>query len=116
MQQLSSVDILKTIKQYKQQNLPYAVYAIEFWLRWILAIAPAAFALVAVPIGIMAGKGGKAIGFGMSLGVIFVYYMLLVVAMNLSEKSYADPKFIMWLPNAVISAAGIFLFVKMVKK
>ncbi|MDR2427075.1 MAG: LptF/LptG family permease [Endomicrobium sp.] len=116
MQQLSSVEILKTIKQYKEQNLPYIVYAIEFWMRWILALAPIAFALVAVPIGIMAGKGGKAIGFGMSLGVIFVYYMLLVIAMNLSEKNYADPKFIMWLPNAVISSAGVFLFIKMVKK
>jgi lipopolysaccharide export system permease protein len=116
MQQLSSAEILKTIKQYKEQNLPYTVYNIEFWMRWILALAPLAFSLVAVPIGIMAGKGGKAIGFGMSLGVIFVYYMLLVAAMNLSERNYADPKFIMWLPNAVISAAGVFLFIKMVKK
>ena len=116
MQQMSSSEILKTIKQYKGQNLPYAVYAIEFWMRWILALAPIAFVLVALPIGIMAGKGGKAIGFGMSLGVIFVYYMLLVIAMNVSEKGYVDPKFIMWLPNVVISCAGIFLFTKMVKK
>ncbi len=116
MQQLSSAEILRTIQQYKQQKLPYAVYAIEFWLRWILAIAPIAFVLAAVPVGIMAGKGGKAIGFGMSLGVIFVYYMLLVIAMNLSEKNYADPKFIMWLPNLTVSAAGAALFFKMVKK
>lgn len=116
MQQLSSVDILRTIKQYKEQNLPYAVYAIEFWLRWILAFAPIAFVLVALPIGIMAGKGGKAIGFGMSLGVIFVYYMLLVIAMNVGEKNYVEPRIIMWLPNVVVSGAGIFLFIKMVKK
>ncbi|MCL1972757.1 MAG: LptF/LptG family permease [Endomicrobia bacterium] len=116
MQQMSSAEILKTIKQYKGQNLPYAVYAIEFWMRWILALAPIAFVLVALPIGIMAGKGGKAIGFGMSLVVIFVYYLLLVIAMNVSEKGYVDPKFIMWLPNAVISGVGIFLFTKMVKK
>ena len=116
MRELSSPEILETIKQYKSQDLPYDVYAIEFWLRWILALAPIAFVIVALPIGLMAGKGGKAIGFGMSLAVIFVYYMLLVLAMNASERAYADPKYIMWLPNAVIAAAGIFLFTKMVKK
>jgi lipopolysaccharide export LptBFGC system permease protein LptF len=116
MQQLSSAEILKTIKQYKEQKLPYGVYSIEFWMRWILAVAPIAFVLVAVPIGIMGGKGGKAIGFGVSLGVIFMYYILLVVAMNVGEKGYVDPKFIMWLPNIAVSSAGIFLFMKMVKK
>ncbi|MCL2144171.1 MAG: LptF/LptG family permease [Endomicrobia bacterium] len=116
VQQLSSAEILKTIKQYKGQNLPYAVYSIEFWLRWIFAIAPIAFVLVAIPIGIMSGKGGKTIGFGMSLGVILFYYMLLIIAMNVGEKGYVDPKYIMWLPNAAVSAAGIFLFMKMVKK
>ena len=85
-------------------------------MRWILAIAPIAFVLIALPIGIMSGKGGKAIGFGMSLGVIFLYYMLLVVAMNLAENGHVEAKFIMWLPNLVITACGLFLFTKMVKK
>jgi lipopolysaccharide export LptBFGC system permease protein LptF len=64
----------------------------------------------------MAGKGGKAIGFGMSLAVIFVYYMLLVIALNLGEKNYLPSRYIMWLPNLVTSACGLFLFTKMVKK
>jgi lipopolysaccharide export LptBFGC system permease protein LptF len=64
----------------------------------------------------MAGKGGKTIGFGMSLGVIFVYYMLLVVALNIGEKGYIPSCYIMWLPNFVIASIGLILFRKMGKK
>ncbi len=116
LREMDSFEIVETIKDYKAKQLPYAPYTIEFWMRWILAIAPIAFVLIALPIGIMSGKGGKAIGFGMSLGVIFLYYMLLVVAMNLAENGHVEAKFIMWLPNLVITACGLFLFTKMVKK
>lgn len=116
LREMDSFAIADTIKEYRAKSLPFTAYTIEFWTRWILAIAPIAFVLIALPIGIMAGKGGKTIGFGMSLGVIFLYYMLLVIAMNLAEKGYVEAKFIMWLPNITVSLCGLFLFTKMVKK
>jgi lipopolysaccharide export system permease protein len=116
LREMSSIEISKTIKEYKEKGFPYSSYTNEYWLRWILAVAPIAFVLIALPIGIMAGKGGKAIGFGMSLGVIFVYYMLLVVALNLGEKNIVEAKYIMWLPNIVITGCGVYLFRIMVKK
>jgi lipopolysaccharide export LptBFGC system permease protein LptF len=116
LREMPSPEILKTIKEYKEKNFPSSVYEIEFWMRWIFAIAPISFVLIALPIGIMSGKGGKTIGFGMSLGVILVYYMLLIISMNLAERNYAPAFLIMWLPNAVTAAAGLFLFTKTVKR
>jgi lipopolysaccharide export LptBFGC system permease protein LptF len=114
--EMSSPEIFKTIKICKEQGVPFALGETEFWIRWIYALAPIAFVLIALPIGIMAGKNGKVIGFGMSLGIILVYYMLLIFALNLSEKEYAPVNLIMWLPNVIITATGICLFIKMVKK
>ena len=114
--ELSSPKLLETIRACKKQNIPFTVCEIEFWIRWIYALAPIAFVLIALPLGIMAGKGGKTISLGMSLCVILVYYMLLILALNLSEKKYAPASLIMWLPNAVVTTAGICLFIKMIKK
>jgi lipopolysaccharide export LptBFGC system permease protein LptF len=114
--EMSSPEILKTIKICKEQGTPFALGETEFWIRWIYALAPIAFMLIALPIGIMAGKGGKVIGFGMSLGIVLVYYTLLILALNLSEKGYVPASFIMWLPNVIVATAGICLFIKMVKK
>ncbi len=114
--EMSSPEILKTIKTCKEQGIPFAAGETEFWVRWIYALAPIAFVIIAIPIGIMAGKSGKVIGFGMSLGIILVYYTLLILALNLSEKEYVPANLIMWLPNVTVTAAGICLFIKMVKK
>ncbi|MDR1942176.1 MAG: LptF/LptG family permease [Endomicrobium sp.] len=116
LKEMQSPQILKTIQSYKMQNLPYAAYESEFWLRWIFAVASIAFVLIALPRGIMSGKGGKAIGFGISLGVIMFYYSLLILSMNLAERGYASAALIMWLPNFAVTVCGLFLFRKMVKK
>ncbi|MBQ3834334.1 MAG: LptF/LptG family permease [Elusimicrobia bacterium] len=88
----------------------------EYWLRWTVAVAPIVFVLIAIPVGIMAGKGGKAIGFGMSLGVIFTYYLFLVISLNVGEKGYVPSWCVMWLPDFVLLIVGILLFRKMLKK
>jgi lipopolysaccharide export system permease protein len=82
----------------------------------MLSIAPIFITLVAIPIGIMSGKGGKAVGFGMSLGILFIFYMLLIVSLNIGEKGYVPSALILWLPNLVTCVAGILLFNKMSKK
>lgn len=116
VQEMSSPEILAVIKHYKNQNFPYYAYESEYWLRWIFAIAPIVFVIIALPIGIMSGKGGKAIGFGMSLGVLALYYLLLLVALNFGERGLAPLKYIIWLPNLTIMLCGLFLFTKMVKR
>jgi lipopolysaccharide export system permease protein len=116
IQEENSFQILKKISALKKENKPYGNYAVEFWTRLLFATAPIAFALLAVPLGIMSGKGGKAIGFGISIFVIVLYYMLLISAMHISEKNYSYAGFIMWFPNIFISLCGTILFAKMVKR
>jgi lipopolysaccharide export LptBFGC system permease protein LptF len=114
--EISSPEILKTIKTYKEKGILFTAGEIEFWIRWVYALSPIAFVLIALPIGIMSGKGGKIIGLGMSLGIILVYYTLLILMLILSERKHGVANLTMWLPNVTTTAAGICLFIKMVKK
>jgi lipopolysaccharide export system permease protein len=91
-------------------------YLRDYWIRWIFAVAPIVFIIIALPIGIRTGKGGKALGFGLSLGIVIIYYTLFVISINLGEKEYVPLGIIIWMPNLVIGAVGLYLFGKMVKK
>lgn len=113
---MSSPNILKAIKRCKEQNISFSEYEKEYWLRWIFATAPISFVIIALPIGIMAGKGGKAIGFGVSLAIILVYYIFLVLALTLNERIYVPISIIIWVPNFIIITIGIYLFAKMIKR
>ncbi|MCA6070093.1 MAG: LptF/LptG family permease [Endomicrobium sp.] len=115
---IQSHKLLKTIKESKKQGLATTAYECEkdYWYRWIFAFAPFAFALVALPIGMMVGKHGKAMGFGVSFAVILIYYTLLILSTKLGEKEYAPIGIVLWIPNFVITIIGTSLFIKMVKK
>ena len=114
--ELSSPKLIETIKQYKKQKLEFMPYLRDYWIRWIFAVAPIVFIIIALPIGMRTSKGGKALGFGLSLGIVIIYYTLLVISINLGEKEYIPMGIIIWLPNLAIGTAGIYLFRKMVKK
>lgn len=116
LKELTSSKISKKIKTFNKDDDQIYKYKNEYWTRWVLAAAPIFIAIVAIPIGMMAGKGGKAAGFGLSLCILFVFYMLLIIALNIGEKGYIPSAIILWLPNIATLAVGIILFNKMSKK
>ena len=79
-------------------------------------MAPFVFAFIAIPLGIVIEKSAKAISFGLSLFIIFAYYLLLIVSLNLGEKGALKPAVILWFPNIILFLAGIFFWRKMLRK
>ncbi|MDR3111690.1 MAG: LptF/LptG family permease [Elusimicrobiota bacterium] len=114
--EMSSAEILEIIKENKKNKTPHIAYEREFWIRFVFAFAPIAFVLIALPIGITVNKGGKGISFGMSLAIILIYYILLIISLNLAENGYAKTGVILWLPNIAISLFGACFMFKTIKK
>jgi lipopolysaccharide export system permease protein len=112
---MTAPEMAAEIKSYRQKNLPTSFLETEYWLRWTLALAPFVFAVCGIPLGIVAERGGKSIGFGMSLVVLCVYYFLLITSLNVSEKGYFTASLAMWLPDFVILVCGIFLWKRMLR-
>ena len=115
LREMTASEMKKEINNYRLKKLPTTYLETEYWLRWSLALAPFVFAICGIPLAVVSERGGKSIGFGMSLVVLFIYYFMLVSALNISEKGYFYPGFVMWLPEVVILICGLFLWKKMIK-
>jgi lipopolysaccharide export LptBFGC system permease protein LptF len=115
LREMTATEMLSEIKNYKTKKLPTSFLETEFWLRWTLALAPLVFAICGIPLGIVSERGGKSIGFGLSLVVLFVFYFMLVTALNTAEKGIFPAYLVMWLPDFVILVGGVFLWRKMLK-
>jgi lipopolysaccharide export system permease protein len=113
---MSSPEISRTIRVCKNLDIPYNEYEIELWIRWIFAFASIAFTLIALPIGLMTGKSGKGTGFGISLGIILIYYLLTILVIDLGKERYMPTGLVMCVPNIIVTILGIYLFAKMKKK
>ena len=68
------------------------------------------FVLFAFPLGMRRIRdGGAAIGFGVALAIVFVYYVIATVALSLGSLALPLAGIAAWTPNALFSLIGLML-------
>lgn len=115
LRELKSNELAKEIKKYREQRIPTSYLEVEYHLRIVLAATCFIFALVAIPLGIELKRGGRAIGFGVSLLIIFFYYLLIIGSITISEKGILPAGISLWIPNFLFFGIGGFLFYRLSK-
>ena len=82
---------------------------VEINYRLALPVACLVLALVAVPIGLISRKGGKAFGLMLSISLVFIYYMLMASGLNFAKEGRLNPIVGLWMANAVFGVAGLLM-------
>lgn len=109
-------------KSYREMSIPelYAAYRssshpidresslLELHKKFAIPFACIAFGIVALPLGITNRRGGKSSGFSISIAIILVYYILLNSTEDLARTG-EWPGWLIWVPNVVIVALGMWL-------
>ena len=81
--------------------------------RFSIPLASFIFALLAAPLGIKPQRSaGSATGFGISIIIIFIYYVLMTVGDALGSQGTIQPWLGAWLQNIVIFVVGVGLLIK----
>jgi LPS export ABC transporter permease LptG/LPS export ABC transporter permease LptF len=97
------------IPQAKRQKdaAAAAEYLIEFHRRWAMAAACVVLALVGIPLGLSAKKGGKSTGFVLTIALVFIYYLVALSGMSLARQGKLPVAAGMWLSDALFFCAGL---------
>lgn len=75
------------------------------------------FALLGIPLGIMARRGGVMVPFGISFAVVIcLYYPIYTLGRQMSQSGFIPAYFAMWLPNAVCGILGVVLLVRTLRR
>jgi lipopolysaccharide export system permease protein len=68
------------------------------------------FVLFGFPLGMRRIRGGgAALGFGLALGIVFVYYIILTIALSIGSLALPLAGIAAWAPNAIFSVIGLWL-------
>ncbi len=78
--------------------------------KFTTAFAAFAFALVGVPLGIRVSRRETSANLGIALAMAMAYYFCTVVIGWLSDRPDLRPDLLLWLPNLLFVAAGLWLF------
>ena len=112
-----SIRELKTeIKRLGEEGIK-ATYPLstEIHNKVALAFSGLAFLLIGIPLGVTTRRNEKSISFGISLGLMTLYWVLLIGGKALAQRGLAPPFLALQVSNVVIASIGIFLFMKLVK-
>jgi len=105
-----TIDELRAeIKKFKHKTIEVFPLVTEIHKKISLSFASLAFILIGVPIALITKRGERSVGFGLSLGIIIVYYILMVAGEAVSLKGTIPPAIAMWFPNAFLCISGIGL-------
>ena len=84
-------------------------YEIEFHRRFGLPAACLVLALVGIPLGLSAHKGGRSAGFVLTIVLVFVYYLFSLIGVSLARQGKISPWFGVWAGNIFFFLCGLFL-------
>ena len=82
---------------------------LELHRRLSFPVACLVFALLGVSLGVRPHRGGRAVGFILTLLMIFIYYMVFVYGAGLARRGAVSPFLGMWAANLLAGAAGLAL-------
>ena len=88
-------------------------YQIELQKRFAYPTACLVLMLVGVPLGLSSRRGGKSMGFVLTIFLVFIYYFLSSTGMALAKQQKIPVFLGVWGANALFSFAGLMLLHRM---
>ncbi len=84
-------------------------YEIEFHRRFALPAACLVLAVVGIPLGLSARKGGRSAGFVLTILLVFVYYLFSLIGVSLARQGKLTPGIAVWAGNIIFFVCGLWL-------
>lgn len=108
---------LKELKQYiisvKEEGAETVKTILKLEAKYFLKIATPfsclLFPLIAAPLGMNPQRGSSTVGMGLSMILVFIYYLLTTLAINVAQNGALPPYISAWLPNISFLLVGIYL-------
>jgi LPS export ABC transporter permease LptG len=85
-------------------------FAVEYHRKFAVPLASAIFATVGAPLAIRAADGGRFLGVGLSIALLFMYYAVMSTSKALGAIGALTPVLAAWAPNLLFAALGLFLW------
>ncbi len=114
--EMSSREIREEITKMRRLSVDPTPLIVGLHKKLALSFSSLAFTLIGIPLAIKLNRRERSLGFGLSLIICLIYYMLMVLGEGLAIRGTIDPITGIWLPNTLLAVAGIYLIYKVVEK
>ncbi|MFA5974873.1 MAG: LptF/LptG family permease [Elusimicrobiota bacterium] len=109
IEEMDNRELQARINQLHAQRLPSPLFACQIHLRWAMAVTPLLFVGLGIPLAIRVHRGGRSIGFGISLLVLVGYYALLMGGTGMGQRGVWPAWLAVWMGNGIVAGLALGL-------
>jgi lipopolysaccharide export system permease protein len=110
--ELTMGELSQRVRELRAQGKPKtesARYEVEWHKKLAIPTACFVFGLLGLGLSLGSKKEARSAAFGLSIGVIFVYYVLIRLGEQAGDNGLMAPLVAVWAANAVLGGAGVTL-------
>lgn len=82
---------------------------VQLYQKLAIPFASLVFVLIGAPLGLRPQRSSSSIGLGISILLIFIYYVILFVSASMGEAGVIFPMLAAWIPNIIVGGIGLWL-------
>lgn len=114
VEDLSIKQLTQVIRNMIKEGIPrndqnILSYLTTLYFKWSIPLTPLFFIIVAVPMAIMPQRSSRAMGMGLALITVLIYYSLFVLFQKAGIAGVVPPAFAAWIPNVLLLTVGAVL-------
>lgn len=115
--EMTSGDLKKEINEMKEQGIVSEQYLniweLEYYKKFSMPFGSLFFALLAMPLAIIFGKrNGQTIGLIVGVLLSVMYWAMMIMGQTLGIRNGLNGFWTMWIPDILIGAAGLGLYLR----
>jgi len=111
-EQMGIRELKHHINLYQGQGEKLRKLEIDWHQKIAIPFASIIFALLGAALAVSSPRSGSARGFGLSIAIVFIYYVLLTLSSVLGEGGSLPPLLAAWTQNIIVGTWGIWLAIK----
>ena len=105
-------ELKKFVNKLEKFNIQDPKWAVNMHFKTAFAYSSFLMILFGISLSIRKPRTNLAVGIGMSIITIFIYYSAITIGRSLGFKGVLSPFLSVWLPNIFFFIIGSYLFYK----
>jgi lipopolysaccharide export system permease protein len=103
--------LLRSFGTEKPIDRTLQVYELEYYKKFSIPFGALCFVVLAFPLGLLARKSGRTMGFGIGILIAVIYWALLLGGTTLGTRLGWSPFWSTWAPNVIVLIVGTALWI-----
>ncbi len=101
---------------FRSRGQDTTVLELELNQRIALGFSPIAFLLLGLPLAVRTSRRETSIGLFLSVGLAGAYFVSIMIFNAFGNRPGIYPQYLLWIPNILYQAGGIYFLCKLVRR